>query len=126
MIPREIALNYLKSFSSGDPDVVASHVTEDFANNQMGVLGMCFTGRDLYRQKLEGFLSSFRNLEYVAEDVIVEGNRVVIAYRMLTESNQNSIDIQGVMVITTTKDLVSVRSDYWDGLSYLKQAGIGL
>lgn len=126
MTPREIALNYLKAFSSGDPDVVASHVTEDFANNQMGVLGMCFTGRELYRQKLKGFLGNFRNLEYVAEDVIVEGNRVVIAYRMLTESNQNAIDIHGVMVITISDGLVSVRSDYWDGLSYLKQAGIGL
>ncbi|PCI49681.1 MAG: hypothetical protein COB49_04610 [Alphaproteobacteria bacterium] len=126
MTPRDIALNYLKSFSSGDPDIVASHVTKDFENNQMGVFGMCFKGRDLYREKLIGFLSSFRNIEYIPEDVIVDGDRVVIAYRMATENNLHSVDIRGVMIITISGDRVSVRSDYWDGLSYLKQVGIGL
>lgn len=124
--PRDIALSYLAAFSSGNPEEVAAHVTKDFQNNQMGVFGSCFSGRDLYRERLKGYLSSFRNLHYTAEDVIVDGNKVVIAYHMTAENNQQPLNIKGVMIITTTDGLVSIRSDYWDGLTYLKQTGIGL
>jgi len=125
--PREVALGYLESFSSGDPAVVASHVSEDFQNNQMGVLGASFSGRDLYQERLMGYLSAFQNITYTAEEVIVENNKVVIAYHMSAINVKQLISIKGVMLISTSDDgLVCSRSDYWDGLSYLKQAGIGL
>ncbi|NOZ66351.1 MAG: ester cyclase [Alphaproteobacteria bacterium] len=127
LIPREVALAYLDSFSSGDPAAVAAHVSEDFQNNQMGVLGMTFSGRDLYRERLAGYLSAFQDITYTAEEVIVENNKVVIAYHMAAINGKQPISIKGVMIISTSKDgLVKARSDYWDGLSYLKQAGIGL
>ena len=59
MRPLDVAMAYIAAFASGDPDAVADRVTEDFENNQMGVLGSRFRGRDLYRTRLKGFLAQF-------------------------------------------------------------------
>jgi ketosteroid isomerase-like protein len=103
-----------------------SHVTEDFENKQMGVLGACFTGKALYRERLTGFLKKFRQLNYTPEDVIANDNKVAITYRMTSDDEGCAIDIHGVMIITVSGDKVSRRCDYWDGLSYLAQTGISL
>jgi ketosteroid isomerase-like protein len=124
MLATDIALSYLAAFSTGDPGLVASHVTADFANNQMGELGACFTGRDLYRERLSGFLSKFRHLKYTPEEIIANGEKVAIAYRMTAEVDGCAVDICGVMTITVSGELISQRNDYWDGLSYLAQTGI--
>ncbi len=126
MTSREIALSYLKAFSSGDPDTVAAYVSENFENNQIGLLGTGCKGRDEYRRRLVGYLGTFRNIQYTPEDIIHDGDRVTIAYRMTAQDNDRPIEIHGVMLITISDGLVSVRSDYWDGLSYLQQVGIGL
>ncbi len=126
MTSREIALSYLNAFSSGDPDAVAAYVSENFENNQIGLLGTGCKGRDEYRRRLAGYLGTFQNIQYTPEDIIHDGDRVAIAYRMTAQDNDRSIEIYGVMLITISDGLVSVRSDYWDGLSYLQQVGIGL
>lgn len=124
--PAEIALGYIAAFSSGDPDSVAAWVAEDFANNQMGVLGSRFVGRTLYRQRLEGFLTQFAGISYAVETTIVQGNAVVAPYVMTASDAGRPIQIEGVMLITVEDGLVSRRDDYWDGLTYLRQAGIDL
>lgn len=124
--PAEIALGYVEAFASGDPDTVAAWVTEDFANNQMGVLGSRFVGRALYRQRLEGFLGRFSGLRYAAGAAIVEGKNVVVPYVMTASDAGRPIEIEGVMLITVEDGLVSRRDDYWDGLTYLRQIGVDL
>ena len=124
MSNRDIALKFLESFSSGDPDSIASLVSEDFQNNQISLLGDDCTGRDAYRKRLVGFLSSFHDLRYAADDVIEENDKVVVAYTMKFEENNRPIEIQGVMILTIADGLITVRSDYWDGLTYLRQTGI--
>lgn len=121
--PREIALSYMASFASGDPDKIVSHLAEDFRNNQTGALGKSCTGREVYRERLVGFLDSFRNLRYQPEEVVAEGQRVAVTYRMRAEADGKPIDIPGVMMITVADGKITSRSDYWDGLSYLKQTG---
>ncbi len=126
MTPREIALSYLEAFSSGEPEQIVAHVSEGFQNNQMGEIGSGCTGRDVYRSKLKDFLSTFKNLHYTVEDVICEGNRVAVSYQMNAEDQGRPIETHGVMLITTSGDLIDVRSDYWDGLTYFKQIGVEL
>lgn len=122
--PAEVALGYIAAFSSGDPDSVAAWVTEDFTNNQMGVLGSRFVGRALYRQRLEGFLGRFAGLRYAAGTTIVEGNSVAVPYVMTASDAGRPIEIEGVMLIMVEDGLVSRRDDYWDGLTYMRQVGI--
>ncbi|MFQ6004498.1 MAG: nuclear transport factor 2 family protein [Woeseia sp.] len=124
MSNRNIALNFLESFSSGDPDVVASHVSENFQNIQISLLGDDCTGRDAYRQRLVGFFSTFRQLSYTAEEIIVEGDKVAIQYTMSFEEKNTPMKIRGAMVLVVEDDLITVRTDYWDGLTYLRQTGI--
>jgi predicted ester cyclase len=124
MSNRDIALKFLESFSSGHPNAVVSHVSEDFQNNQISILGDNCTGREAYRKRLVGFLSGFHNLRYQPNKIIAEENDVAIAYTMNFEENERPIEIQGVMILTMENDLISVRTDYWDGLSYLRQTGI--
>ena len=126
MTPREIVLSYLESFSSGAPDRIAAHVSDNFTNNQMGLIGSGCTGRDTYRKKLKGFLSTFENLRYTVEEVICDGNRVAVSYQMNAQDQGRPIETHGVMIITTSNGLIDVRSDYWDGLTYFKQIGAEL
>ena len=124
MSNRDIALKFLKSFSTGDPNAIASHVSEDFQNNQISTLGDNCTGRDRYRERLAGFLAGFRDLHYAAEEVIAEDDNVAVAYTMSFEENARPIEIRGVMLMTMADGLITVRTDYWDGLTYLRQTGV--
>jgi ketosteroid isomerase-like protein len=124
--PTEVALAYLSSFASGDPDRIAGWVTDNFVNNQMGVIGSCFQGRTLYRERLEGFLGRFPGLNYTVGDPVTQDDRVVLPYKMGATDQGRSIAINGVMVITVAGDRVARRDDYWDGLTYFQQIGIEL
>ena len=124
MSNRDIALKYIESFSSGDPNAIVSHVAEDFQNNQISILGDDCTGRDAYRKRLVGFLAGFRDLRYSTDKIIAEDNNIAIAYTMKFEENNRPIEIQGVMLLTIEEGLITVRTDYWDGISYLRQTGI--
>lgn len=123
---RDVVLSYLRAFSSGDPETIAAHVTEDFHNRQMGLLGTGCRGADTYRERLKGFLGAFRNLEYEVEDLVEGNDKVAVAYRMTFEDRDRPVAVQGVMIIKLRDSLIAERADYWDGLSYLKQTGIGL
>ena len=126
MTPREVALGYIAAFSSGDPDQIADRVTADFANNQMGVLGSRFTGRDLYRTRLAGFLKQFEGISYAVAAPIAQGNVVAAPYVMTASDAGRPLRIEGVMMITVEGDLVAQRDDYWDGLTYFRQIGVDL
>ncbi len=125
MTTRDIALRYLDSFSTGDPEAVAAHVTGDFHNRQMGLLGSSCRGADTYRKRLKGFLGAFRDLRYEAEEIVVDGDKAAVAYLMTFKDQNRSVAIHGVMFITVRDGLIAERRDYWDGLDYLKQTGLG-
>ena len=120
---RELVLSYLNAFATGDPEVVAEHVSDDFENIQVGVLGTGCKGKDTYHQRLKNFLTDFSELRYHVETLIVDDDKVAAPYRMTFTQDQQSFDIQGVMVITVRDGRIAVRRDYWDGLEYQRQAG---
>lgn len=122
----DIARSYLNSFSSGNPEAVAGHVTDDFENIQVGVLGTGCSGADSYRERLAGFLGAFTNLRYDIEELIVDGDKVAAAYKMTFTNSGRPMDIEGVMVMTFRDGKIAVRKDYWDGLSHIKQTVPGL
>ena len=121
---RDLVLSYLESFSRGDPQAVTAHVTEDFRNRQIGLLGTGCAGADTYRERLAGFLGSFRNLSYEVEDLVADGDKVAVAYRMTFDDGDRPVAVQGMMLMTIRDGLIAERADYWDGLTYLKQTGV--
>ena len=119
---REIALSYLNAFSTGDPEEVARHVTEDFENIQVGRLGTSCVGADNYRERLSGFLSAFKKLNYEIGEVIAEGDKVADAYTITVIARNRPIQSEGVMIMTIKEGRIAGRQDYWDVLSYQEQA----
>ena len=133
-----VALAYLASFSADAgraldtvteavaahvADAVAAHVAEDFRNEHTSALGSSSTGRDEYRRRLPGFLTSFPGLAYEVETVIADGSAVAVAYRMTATSDGHPIAVRGVMVFEVVDGLIARRTDYWDSLGFLRQVG---
>lgn len=121
MSSTDVALAYLDAFSTADPDRIAALVTDDFVNEHTAALGAGCVGRDEYRTRLPGFLSSFAGLRYDVEDVVADGDRVAVAYTMRASHDGHPIEIRGVMWIVVRDGLVARRTDYWDALTFLRQ-----
>jgi ketosteroid isomerase-like protein len=121
--PVEVARSYLSSFASGDADLVASHVSEDFINEHTSALGSSCEGRGEYRLRLPGFIASLPGLRYEVEDIVADGDRVVAAYLLTAEVSSRPIRIRGVMRMWVRDGLIARRVDYWDSKSFLDQVG---
>jgi ketosteroid isomerase-like protein len=117
----EIVRGYLGSFASGDPDEVARRVTDDFVNEHTAALGGGCVGRDAYRERLPGFLSTFAGLRYDVEDVVAAGDRATAAYTMHAEFQGTPTTVRGVMRFVVEDDRIAHRVDYWDSLAFLLQ-----
>ncbi|MBU39787.1 MAG: hypothetical protein CL430_04410 [Acidimicrobiaceae bacterium] len=126
--PIEVATSYLESFAKRDPDLIASHVSEDFKNIHTSALGDPCEGRSSYRNKLPGFLEKFKNLTYECEEMIALDEKVFISYLMKAEVDGNNISINGVFNLKIVNGYIESRIDYFDSLTFLKQIGhpIGL
>lgn len=121
--PAATALAYLASFSSRDPEAIAAHVTEDFVNEHASALGTGCTGRDEYVRRLPSFLERFPELAYHVEQVVEDGDRVAVAYRLTATSGEQPVELRGVMLFEIVDGLIARRTDYWDSLGYLRQIG---
>ena len=121
--PRAVALSYVASFATGDPDRIAAHVSDDFVNEHAAALGSGCTGRAEYRRRLPGFLADFAGLRYDPDDIIVEGTKVVVPYRLTATHDGHPIDLRGVFVLRITDGQITHRTDYWDALTFLHQTG---
>lgn len=123
----EIVRTYLASFATGDPDAVAACVTADFVNEHLSELGSGCVGRDEYRRRLPGFLSTFAGARYsvltLAEIVTPGAGDVVVRYRFEATHEGAPIDIPGVMWFEVRDGLISRRADLWDSLTFLRQTG---
>jgi steroid delta-isomerase-like uncharacterized protein len=122
--PADICRRYLESFATGDPDVVASFVSNDFVNEHTSALGSGCQGKDEYRRRLPGFIASMPGMSYEVESQIAEGDQVANAYTLRARVNERDIAVRGMMRITVRDGLITDRTDYWDSKSFLQQAGL--
>ena len=122
-----VARAYLASFTAGEADAIAAFVAADFVNEHASALGSGSVGRDEYRRRLPGFLDSFPGLRYEVGDVVADGSRAAVAYRLRATVDDHEIDLPGVMLLAVDDDgSITHRTDYWDSLTYLRQTGQAL
>lgn len=119
--PVAVAMSYLASFATCDPDAIAAHVSDDFVNDHASALGNGCRGREEYRSRLPGFLSGFVDLRYEPEQVLADGSFVAVRYRLRAVSNGRPVDIRGAMFFEIADGAISRRTDYWDSLEYMRQ-----
>ena len=63
-------------------------------------------------------------LRYEVEDVVAEGDRVVVAYTLHAHVNERDVAVRGVMRFVVRDDLIAHRIDYWDSQVFQQQAGM--
>ncbi len=122
--PADRCLTYLAAFATGDAGAVVDNVSDDFVNEHTATLGTGCTGRDAYARRVPGFLASMPGLYYDVEDVVADGDRVVVAYTLHTHVNHRDVAVRGVMRFRVEDDLIAHRVDYWDSLVFKQQAGL--
>lgn len=147
----DVVRSYLGAFAVGDPDEIAGFVTDGFSNEHLSELGSGCEGRDEYRRRLPGFLSTFVDVRYtilefgeVHDDGLgdgvsdlghgvgdgfgdgdghADGVEVVVRYRLEATFEGTAIDIPGMMWFTVDGGLIARRVDLWDSLTFLRQTG---
>jgi ketosteroid isomerase-like protein len=117
----EVAAGYLAAFATADPDAIAGWVTDDFVNEHTAALGTGCVGREAYRERLAGFLSTFAGVHYDVDEIVSEGDRAVAAYTMRAEFDGMPVSVRGVQRFEVRDDSIAHRTDYWDSLQFLLQ-----
>ena len=114
--------SYLASFTVGDVDRIAAHVSEGFVNEHTAKLGSGCVGKAAYVERLPGFLADMVDLEYHLEDLVASGDRVAVFYRMTARYQEASpIEICGAQRLVVRDGLIVHRTDYWDSAVFLDQ-----
>jgi len=121
--PIEVATSYLESFAKRDPDLIASHVSENFKNIHTSALGDPCEGRSSYRDRLPRFLEKFKDLTYECEEMIAHDEKVFVSYLMKADVDGSKISIHGVFNLKIINGFIESRIDYFDSLTFLKQIG---
>jgi len=119
--PAEVAAGYLGAFAVGEPEAIATWVTDDFVNEHTAALGTGCVGRDAYRSRLPGFLATFADVRYDVEQIVADGNAVMAAYTMHATFQTTPTTVRGVMRFEVDGDQIAHRIDYWDSLQFLLQ-----
>lgn len=126
---RTAVLTYLAALHGGDPDAIAACVTEDFVNEHTSARGQSLVGRLAYRERLGAFLATFAGLRYEVEELLADGERASVAYRMTAEvaveGGRAPIAVRGVFRFGVRHGLISHRVDYWDGEEVARQLAAG-
>ncbi len=126
--PEFVVRAYLASFAGRDPDVIASFVAPDFVNEHSAGLGSGCRGRDVYRERLEGFLHDMQGLTYSIEHLVHDVTRSEVAafYTMSARWQGNApFSIQGAQRLVIANGLITHRTDYWDSALFLAQVDTG-
>lgn len=125
--PRAAVEAYLAALNAHDPDTAAACVAEDFVNEHTSTMGHSRRGRAEYRRALDEFLADFTELNYAAEQVIVDGARIAVPYRMscrVQSAGGAPLEVRGVFVFAVDETgLISHRTDYWDSAEVRRQLG---
>jgi steroid delta-isomerase-like uncharacterized protein len=127
--PATTVRSYIGALNRGNPDDIASYVSDDFINEHTSTLGETVTGRGAYRARLAGFLETFRELHYEIEQAIAEGAQVAVAYRMSAKYRDSSsasavdrpIHIRGMFRFRVEHGQIVHRVDYWDSAEVQRQ-----
>lgn len=93
-------------------------MAENFVNEHTSSMGHSRFGRVEYRAALIGFLADFAELRYEVEELLVDGERAVAAYRMsfqMVSADRAPVSVRGVFRFRVDSDgLIAHRVDYWD------------
>ncbi|SHM91585.1 nuclear transport factor 2 family protein [Cryptosporangium aurantiacum] len=123
---RAVVERYLAALNAGDADAIAACVTDDFHNEHTSAAGRSLRGRAAYRDRLGGFLAEFQGLRYDVDDLLVDGDRAAVGYRMSFRLADPAgvlkpVAVRGMFWFRVSEGLIAHRRDYWDGTTVQQQ-----
>jgi ketosteroid isomerase-like protein len=93
-------------------------VSEDFVNEHTSERGHSRHGRAAYRAALQRFLAEFADLRYEIAQVLVDGDRAAVEYRMsfrMLPAEGRPVSVRGVFLFRVdAAGLIAHRIDFWD------------
>ena len=116
-----VVRSYLASFATADPDAIAAHVSDDFANRHTSALGSRCDGRDAYRERLPDFLASMPGLEYGLDELVIDGDRAAAFYTLTGTWGGVPFSVQGAQRLVVRDGQITSRLDHWDSAVFLRQ-----
>ena len=120
--PSEVVASYLDAFDTRDPQLIAAHVSDDFANRHTAALGASCDGRDAYLERLPGFLASMPDLHFEVEQLVADGPDVAAFYTMSgLWQGEAAFSVRGIQHLRVKDGLITHRTDYWDSAVFLAQ-----
>lgn len=120
--PVVVVRAYLDSFDRRDPEEIAAHVSDDFANVGTGALGTTCEGREAYLERLPDFLASIDGLHYEVEQLVADGSEVAAFYTLSGRwSGDRPFSVRGVQRLRVIDGAITHRTDYWDSATFLRQ-----
>lgn len=120
--PAALARSYFDAFGTGDPVLIASHVSHDFSNEHTAALGSGCQGRHAYRERLPGFLADMAGLRYSIDHLVADGGSIAVFYTMTARwQGTTPIEIQGAQRLEVADGRIVRRVDYWDSKVFLDQ-----
>ncbi len=120
--PAEVVRGYLAAFATGDPDLVASFVSDDFINEHTAKLGSGSVTKAAYRERLPSFLADMADLVYEVEQLVVQDGDVAAFYELSANwQGQTPVRVRGVQHLRVRDGLIVHRTDYWDSAVFLEQ-----
>lgn len=125
----DLVRSYLAAFERGDPDEIASHVSDGFHNEHFSSIASSCTGKDEYRSRLPGFLSDFAGRTYTVNGLVEEAKdeitEVVARYNFRATFEGSPIDIPGMMWFVVEDGTITSRTDVWDsGVFFAQTRGV--
>lgn len=116
---------HLAALNAGDADRIAASVTEDFFNEHLAVTGQSLRSREAYRARLPRFLADYRQIRYEVEDMLIDGDRAAVAYRMSFlwhgADPPRPVETRGLFRFRIEGGRVAHRTDYRDSLDARNQ-----
>ncbi|MEM6834695.1 MAG: nuclear transport factor 2 family protein [Pseudomonadota bacterium] len=119
----ELIRGYLSAFSTGEPTSVSAFVADNFVNEHFGMLGGGCEGKAVYEARLANFLATFQNLRYEITGLCSNEASGSARYQMHFRQDGKDFMVPGIMWFELKDGAIAKRTDCWDGLVYLKQAG---
>lgn len=93
-------------------------MAEDFVNEHTSERGHSRHGREEYRAALARFLADFADLRYEVAQLLVDGNRAAVEYRMsfrMIPVDGRPVSVRGVFLFRVdAAGLIAHRVDFWD------------
>jgi hypothetical protein len=122
---RTAVTRYIEALNAADIGRIVACVTEDFWNEHTAAASQSLRGREAYQTRLKGFLADYRQMRYVIEDLIVEGERAGLAYSMTYlwhgAEPPRPVTTRGMFRFEVRDGLIAHRTDYRDSANSKRQ-----